>query len=75
MIRLTKLNSSSFVLNCDLIEIMESTPDTIITLNNGKKYVVSESIEEVVDKVIKYKSDIFRFKNDISTWFLCNIIN
>jgi len=67
MIRLTKLNSSSFVLNCDLIEIMESTPDTIITLNNGKKYVVSESIEEVVDKVIKYKSDIFRFKNDIST--------
>lgn len=67
MIRLTKLNCSSFVLNCDLIEIMESTPDTIITLNNGKKYVVSESIEEVVDKVIKYKSDIFRFKNDIST--------
>lgn len=67
MIRLTKLNSSSFVLNCDLIEIMESTPDTVITLNNGKKYVVTESIEEVVAKVIQYRGSIFGFKNDIST--------
>ncbi len=67
MIRLTRLNSSSFVLNCDLIEIMESTPDTVITLNNGKKYVVAESIEEVVTKVIQYKGSIFGFKNDIST--------
>lgn len=67
MIRLTRLNSSSFVLNCDLIEIMESTPDTVITLSNGKKYVVAESIEEVVAMVIQYKGSIFRFKNDIST--------
>jgi flagellar protein FlbD len=67
MIRLTRLNNSSFVLNCDLIEIMESSPDTTITLVNGKKYVVTESIEEVVDKVIKYKGNIFGFKNGIST--------
>lgn len=60
MIRLTKLNKSSFVLNCDLIEIMESTPDTIITLSNGKKYVVIESVDEVVAKVVQYKGSIFR---------------
>jgi len=67
MIKLTKLNCSSFVLNCELIEMMESTPDTVITLNNGKKYVVTESIEEVIAKVIQYKGNIFGFKNDIST--------
>lgn len=67
MIRLTKLNRSSFILNSDLIEIMESTPDTIITLNNGKKYVVTESIEEVVEKVIQYKSKVFEVKNGFST--------
>lgn len=67
MIRLTKLNASSFVLNCELIEMVESTPDTIITLNSGKKIVVTESIEEVVDKVIQYKGNIFGIKNNIST--------
>ena len=67
MIRLTKLNKTSFVLNSDLIETMENTPDTIITLINGKKYVVTESIDEVVHKVIQYKGSIFEYKNDIST--------
>ena len=67
MIRLTKLNKTYFILNCDLIEMMESTPDTVITMNNGKKYVVTESIEEVLAKVIQYKSKVFQFKDDFST--------
>ncbi len=67
MIRLTKINKSSFVLNCELIEMLESTPDTVITLINGKKYVISESIEEVVEKVIEYKGRILLLKNGIST--------
>lgn len=69
MIRLTKLNKSTFILNSELIEMMESTPDTVITMTNGKKYVVTESIEEVVAKVIQYKGDIFGLKSEISTWF------
>ncbi|HEY5583601.1 MAG TPA: flagellar FlbD family protein [Ruminiclostridium sp.] len=67
MIRLTKLNNSSFVLNSELIEMMESTPDTIITMANGKKYVVTESIEEVLAKVVQYKGEILACKNHIST--------
>jgi len=67
MIRLTKLNRTSFILNCELFEMLESTPDTMITMNNGKKFVVIESIEEVVDKVVQYKRSIFGLKNDIST--------
>lgn len=70
MIRLTKLNNSPFILNCELIETIESTPDTVITLNNGKKYVVADSIDEVIDKVIQYKKRIFTNKyNDTTTDF------
>lgn len=67
MIRLAKLNKSPFVLNCELIETVESTPDTVITLINGKKYVVTESVEEVVDKVIQYKGNISKIITHIST--------
>lgn len=61
MIRLTKLNKAEFVINGELIETIESTPDTVITLMNGKKYVVTETVEEVVDKVVQYKGSIFKF--------------
>lgn len=63
MIRLTKLNRADFILNCELIETIESTPDTVITTTTGKKYVVAETIEEVVDKVLQYKGNIFRIKD------------
>lgn len=62
MIRLTKLNRTSFVLNCELIETIESTPDTVISTTSGKKFVVTESIDEIVDKVIQYKGNISRIK-------------
>jgi flagellar protein FlbD len=58
MIRLTKLNGTKFVLNCELIESVESTPDTVLTTTNGKKLVVLETVEEVIDKVIQYKGSI-----------------
>ncbi len=62
MIRLTKLNNVSFVINCELIETIESTPDTVITLNNGKKYVITETIDEVVEKVVQYKNRVYDIK-------------
>jgi len=58
MIRLTKLNGSSFVLNCELIETVEETPDTVISTINGKKYVVLESVDEIIQKVIQYKESV-----------------
>jgi len=58
MIKLTRLNDTEFVLNCELVETVESTPDTVISTINGKKLVVKESVEEVVEKVIKYKGNI-----------------
>ena len=58
MIRVTRLNGSSYVLNCELIETVESTSDTVITTTNGKKFVVAEDVDEIIDKVIKYKAKI-----------------
>ncbi|RJR10141.1 hypothetical protein C4588_03780 [Candidatus Parcubacteria bacterium] len=48
MIKLTKLNGKSFALNAWLIEQVEETPDTMVTLNNGKKLIVTETMEQVI---------------------------
>lgn len=55
MIKLTRLNGEEFVINGDLIEIVDANPDTVITLISEHKFVVRESIEEVIEKVIEYK--------------------
>jgi flagellar protein FlbD len=55
MIALKRLNGQEFILNADLIETLESTPDSIITLSNGKKLMVKNTLEEIVLKTLKYK--------------------
>lgn len=51
MIKLTKMSKQSFFLNERFIETIESTPDTVIILENGKKFIVLESSDEVVRKI------------------------
>jgi flagellar protein FlbD len=55
MIRLTRINRAPLVLNSDLIEHVEATPDTVIALTTGQKLMVLESAEEVVQKVIEFR--------------------
>ncbi len=55
MIKVSRLNDSTFVVNCDLIEFIEETPDTVISLTTGKKIIVRESIDEVIEKIVKYR--------------------
>jgi len=62
MIKLTGLNNKEFILNAEVIEKIEIMPETLITLTNGKKYIVIESTEEVIEEVIKYKNRIFTGK-------------
>ena len=62
MIDLTAMNNKQFILNAETIEKVEEVPETLITLTNGKKYIVLENVEEVIEKVIKYKNKIFNFK-------------
>jgi flagellar protein FlbD len=58
MIRLTRINRASLVLNSDLIEHVEATPDTVIALTTGQKLIVLESAEEVIQKVIDFRRSI-----------------
>lgn len=62
MIKLTKFKSQDheFVLNSELIETIEETPDTVITMTNGKKLIVAESMDEVVRRVMDYRRTIYR---------------
>lgn len=47
MIRLTSINGKAIVINCEMIEKIEEVPETVITLNNGHKYIAVESTEEL----------------------------
>ncbi|VBB08089.1 flagellar [Lucifera butyrica] len=62
MIKLTRLKSGDhdFVLNADLIETIEETPDTVISLTSGKKIIVEESMDEVVRRVMDYRRALMR---------------
>ncbi len=60
MIEVTRLNGEAFVLNSDLIETVESRPDTVIFLVNGRRYVVRESVGEVVSRVTAFRRSLNR---------------
>jgi flagellar protein FlbD len=55
MIQLTKINGAGIVLNPDLIEYIEETPDTVITITNGDKVVVKDRMVDIIDKVVRYR--------------------
>lgn len=54
MVRLHRLDGKEFVVNVDLIETVEATPDTVISLTTGRKYVVRESVDEVVARALEF---------------------
>ncbi len=55
MIYLTRLNGGKISINADLIELMEQTPDTVVTLTTGKKLVVKENIRDIHSAIIYYR--------------------
>ena len=59
MIEVTRLNGTTVLINSDLIETVEETQDTVISLTTGKKFIVKESRQEVKNLVKSYKRDIF----------------
>jgi flagellar protein FlbD len=58
MIHVTRLNHTPVVLNCDLIEQVETTPDTVISLTSGQKIMVLESTEEIIDRVRLFRRSL-----------------
>ena len=59
MIEVTKINGVKVLVNPDLIELVEETPDTVLTLTTGRKIIVKESRPEIKNLVILYRKDIF----------------
>ena len=55
MIRVTRLNDKEIVINAEMIEFVEATPDTLISLKSGKKIMVMEPVDDVIELVIEYK--------------------
>jgi len=58
MIQLTRINQQRLILNSDLIEQIEATPDTVITMTNGQKLVVIDSADAVIEKIIAFRRSI-----------------
>lgn len=59
MIKLTRLNNEVIAINVDIIETIEETPDTVITLTTGKKYIVKEKSDNIIEMAIEYKKRCF----------------
>jgi len=59
MIKLEKLNGSMVVVNAELIESVESAPDTVINLATGNRFLVKNPVDEVIAKVIEYKKKVY----------------
>ena len=59
MVPITRLNGTVLVVNAEMIEFLEATPDTIITLTDGRKVIAKESVEDVIEKVVEYKRRCF----------------
>jgi len=59
MIKITRLNNVEQIINSELIEFIDSTPDTNITMTTGRKIIVRESVDEIINRVVAYKKRIF----------------
>lgn len=67
MITVTRRNGSTFALNPDLIERVEATPDTVVTLVSGTEYVVVESVEQVVAEVCQFRAAVLQASASFQT--------
>ena len=66
MIKLTKLNKEPFIINCGQIERIELIPESKIIMTNKDYYVVRESAEEIVQKIIDYNAKVYEWHQKIS---------
>ena len=65
MIKITRFNNSELWINAEMIEFVEATPDTVITLVNKEKFIAKESAEAIVEAVMEYRRQIFHQRPQI----------
>lgn len=60
MIQVTRFDGSEFMINAELVELLEASPDTVVTLTTGRKYVVREDVAEVARRIKQYRRATLR---------------
>lgn len=60
MIQVTRLDGSELIVNSDMIEFVESTPDTILTLTDGKKVIVREKPDDVIERIVSFRRRVIQ---------------
>jgi flagellar protein FlbD len=73
MITLSRLNGAAFAVNCDLIERIDASPDTVLTLVDGTRYVVAESIDEVIERVRTFRAEIVAISHGMQAGIVRNL--
>ncbi len=66
MIYVSRLNGKTFAVNCELIEFVEATPNTVISMTSGRKIVVLESIDDIIVKILEYKKRVYQHAPSIN---------
>ena len=66
MIVVTRLNDSQFAINPDLIERITANPDTTLIMVDGAKYIVTESMTEVIDRISRYRASVISLTHELS---------
>jgi flagellar protein FlbD len=67
MIKITRLNRTPLIVNSDLIEHIDATPDTVITLTSGQKYMVLETTDEIIERVIDFRHSVLEHRARLAT--------
>lgn len=62
MIKITRINDAELTINSDLIEFIEATPDTTITLTTGRKIIAKENIDQIITKIVEFKGEIQKIR-------------
>ena len=60
MIEVTRINGTKIMINSDIIEMMEETPDTVITLTNGHKYIAGEKTSQIKESIVSFRREIYK---------------
>ena len=66
MIKIHKLNGTEMIVNAELIESVEAAPDTVLNLVTGNRFLVKDSVQEIVDKIIEYKKKVYADKKCVN---------
>ena len=73
MITLSRLNGTSFAVNCDLIERVDASPDTVLSLVDGTRYVVAEGLDDVIERIRRFRAEVVAASHHIQSGAVRNL--